>query len=138
METITLSTPALLFSAISLIMLAFTNRFLSLSVLVRSLRDKYVETKDVAILEQLHNLRKRLYLIRTMQVLGISSLLLCVASMMLIYLRLQLSGEVVFGVAMLLMIVSLVWSIREILISVKALDIHLKFLEKEKGRDGAA
>ena len=132
METITLGTPALLFSAISLIMLAFTNRFLSLSVLVRNLHDKYVETQDKNILDQIHNLRKRLYLIRTMQVLGISSLLLCVVSMLFIYLTIQIIGEIVFGMALLLMIISLIWSIREIIISVKALDLHLRFIEENK------
>jgi hypothetical protein len=118
-------------------MLAFTNRFISLSVLVRGLRDKYVETKDHVILEQIQNLRKRLYLIRTMQVLGISSMLLCVVSMLLMYVKFQLGGEIVFGFAMLLMIISLIWSIREIIISVQALDLHLKFLEKSKD-DGRA
>jgi len=110
-------------------MLAFTNRFLSLSVLVRNLRDKYVETHNPDILSQLASLRKRLYLIKTMQILGVSSLLLCVASMFLIYIGMQTVAEISFGIALLLMIFSLIWSIREILISVEAIDMHLKFIE---------
>lgn len=73
---IDLTTPALLFSAISLIMLAYTNRFLSYAQLVRTLKDQYRENHSAVTAAQIANLRKRLYLTRAMQVTGIGSLLL--------------------------------------------------------------
>ena len=78
---IDLTTPALLFSAISLIMLAYTNRFLSYAQLVRTLKEQYMENPSSVKAAQIANLRKRLYLTRAMQVAGIGSLLLCVVSM---------------------------------------------------------
>ena len=85
---IDLTTPALLFSAISLIMLAYTNRFLSYAQLVRTLKDQYRENHSAVTAAQIINLRKRLYLTRAMQVTGIGSLLLCVVSMFLMYIQL--------------------------------------------------
>ena len=73
MEQLTLTTPALLFSAISLIMLAYTNRFLAYAAVVRSLHDKYLQKKDKALIKQIKNLKKRLYLTRSMQIFGISN-----------------------------------------------------------------
>ncbi len=132
-EHITLATPALLFSAISLLMLAFTNRFHSLAVLVRNLHAVYKERPDDVLYGQIRNLRIRLNLIRWMQVAGIASLLLCVLSMFLIYVRSLLAAEIVFGVALLLMIASLALSLWEIQISANALNLHLRDIE-EKGR----
>ena len=74
MNHLTLTTPALLFSAISLIMLAYTNRFLAYASVVRNLKEKFLQQKDDALLLQINNLRKRLYLTRSMQIFGISSL----------------------------------------------------------------
>ena len=73
---LTLTTPALLFSAISLIMLAYTNRFLAYASLVRSLHDKYIQSKEPVILWQIKNLKSRLYLTRSMQITGIFSFLI--------------------------------------------------------------
>ncbi len=129
MNELTLATPALLFSAISLIMLAYTNRFLAYANLVRSLHAKYQEEKDKVLLWQIKNLRRRLALTRGMQVLGISSLLLCVATMFLIYIGSLLFAEVVFGVALVLLIGSLALLIWEIQISTRALDLHLGDME---------
>jgi hypothetical protein len=130
---ITLSTPALLFSAISLLMLAFTNRFLALASLVRSLHAAYKERPNELVRGQIRNLRTRLGLIRWMQLAGIASLLLCVLSMFLIYLGSIGAAEVVFGVALVLMIASLGLSIWEIQISVHALNLHLSDIEHEEG-----
>lgn len=130
---IDLTTPALFFSAISLLMLAFTNRFLALAQLVRSLHEQYKEKPNNAIMGQIKNLRTRLHLIRSMQIAGISSLLLCVVCMFLIYIEEIIVAEFLFGISMVLLVVSLALSIREIVISVKALDIHLSDVE-ESGR----
>lgn len=129
MNELTLTTPALLFSAISLLLLAYTNRFLAYANVVRSLHERYKENPHSIIVGQIQNLRKRLILTRTMQLLGIGSLLLCVLCMFLIYIELQLSAEIIFGIALVMLIISLAISIREIQISVKALDLHLGDME---------
>jgi magnesium-transporting ATPase (P-type) len=129
-DRINLATPALLFSAISLLMLAFTNRFLALAALVRSLHAAYKEKPDEVLYGQIRNLRTRLDLIRWMQVLGIASLLLCVLSMLLVYTGSLGTAEVVFGIGLALMIASLALSLWEIQISVRALDLHLRDIEE--------
>lgn len=127
----TLTTPTLLFSAVSLIMLAYTNRFLSYAQLVRTLKEQYVKQHSEVTVAQINNLRKRLYLTRSMQVLGISSLFFCVITMFLIYIGLNTLSVYIFGFALLLLIASLGVSIWEIHISVKALEIHLKDMEND-------
>ncbi len=130
MEQLTLTTPSLLFSAISLLMLAYTNRFLSYAQLVRTLKERFVVDKDSVALPQIKNLRKRLNLIRSMQIYGILSLLLCVVSMFFIYIAMYITAAYVFGIALILLIISLALCVREILISIHALDVYLKDMEK--------
>jgi hypothetical protein len=129
---LTLTTPALLFSAISLLLLAYTNRFLALAQLVRNLHALYKQNPDNVLLGQIKNLRIRVHIIRYMQIAGITSLLLCVLSMFLIYVGEDIWSELMFGIALLLLIVSLALSIWEIQISVKAIDLHLSDIEKNK------
>ncbi len=125
MFELSLTTPSLLFSAISLIMLAYTNRFLSYASVVRTLKEKHMKEPDPRNLAQIDNLRKRLYLTRAMQILGISSLLLCVVAMFFIYILWYTPAIWVFGAALLLLAASLGVCIWEINISVKALELHL-------------
>ena len=128
-----LTTPSLLFSAISLILLANTNRFLSYASVVRALKEKHQQTHDPKDIAQIANLRKRLYLTRSMQILGILSLLLCVIAMFFIYVSWQIFAAWIFGIALLLLAASLCVCIWEINISVKALEIHLEDISsKEK------
>lgn len=129
MEELTLTTPALLFSAISLIMLAYTNRFLAYAAIIRNLSDKYLERKEAVLIRQINNLKLRLHLTRWMQILGISSLLLCVLTMFLIYIEIHNAAVWVFGLALLLLILSLAFLIREIQISTLALEHHLNDME---------
>jgi hypothetical protein len=128
---IDLSTPALLFPAISLLFLAYTNRFLSLANLVRALHAEYRQKPDDRILGQIHNLRRRIYLIRNMQGCGLLSMIGCLVSMLLVYLEMQEIGRPVFGLSVLLLIISLALSFREIQISVQALDLHLRDMESK-------
>lgn len=121
-----LTTPSLLFSAISLILLAYTNRFLSYASVVRALKEKHQQSHDPKDIAQIDNLRKRLYLTRSMQILGIMSLLFCVIAMFFIYVSWQIIAAWVFGIALLLLAASLCVCIWEINISVKALEIHLQ------------
>lgn len=134
MKEFTLTTPALLFSAISLILLAYTNRFLSYAALIRDLHSKFQINKDEILLGQIANLRRRLYLTKNMQIFGVSSLFLCVFTMFLIYTGYQDEAFWVFGIALLLLIISLGLSILEIQISVRALDLHLSNMEDGKGK----
>jgi hypothetical protein len=129
MEELTLITPTFLFSAISLILLAYTNRFLAYAQLVRTLKDKYMEEKSAITKAQINNLRRRLYLTKNMQLLGVASLLLCVATMFLIYVGLQTFSVYVFGLALVLLILSLSLSVAEIRISAKSLEIYLSNME---------
>jgi len=123
--TISLTTPALLFPAISLLLLAYTNRFLTIAGLIRTLHKNYIENADKNIKAQIFNLKRRVNLIKNMQIFGIVSLLLCVLSMFLIYEELQFYGSLIFGVSLVLLMISLILSIIEIQISVKALNIQL-------------
>lgn len=129
MEELSLTTPALLFSAVSLILLAYTNRFLSYAQLVRTLKEQHFQHPSKVTRSQIDNLRRRLHLTRTMQLLGVTSLFLCVVTMFLIYVGLMLLSAYVFGAALLLLVGSLGVSIWEIQISVRALEIHLKDME---------
>jgi|TARA_Y100000385_G_C12737887_1_gene485497 hypothetical protein len=133
-EALTLTTPALLFSAISLIMLAYTNRFLAYAAVVRNLHDKYLDKQDDLLIEQIKNLKKRLGLTRAMQILGITSLLLCVFTMFLVYVHYVVLATWVFGIALLLLILSLSLLIWEIQISTYALSLHLRDIEDQLKR----
>ncbi len=133
MQELTLITPTFLFSAISLILLAFTNRFLSYAQLVRTLKDRYMDDHSAITRAQIMNLRKRLYLTKNMQLFGVASLLMCVVTMFLIYIGLQTISVYVFGFAILSLIISLSLSVWEIQISANSLKIYLSDMEK-KGR----
>lgn len=129
MEELTLITPTFLFSAVSLILLAYTNRFLSYAQLVRTLKDKYMIDHSAITHAQIMNMKKRLALTKYMQLSGVMSLLLCVATMFMIYLGAQLISAYIFGLALLLLIISLGLSVWEIQISVKSLKIHLSDMQ---------
>lgn len=129
MSEINLTTPALLFPAISLLLLAYTNRFLAVASLIRQLHSDYQKHPNQILIGQIQNLRKRVILIRNMQALGISSLFLCVLCMFLFFAGRYTSGEIIFGISLLLLLASLGLSIWEIQISVNALNIQLSDLE---------
>jgi len=129
MEELTLTTPALLFSAISLIMLAYTNRFLAYAAVIRNLHDEYLEKQDDSLIQQIKNLKLRLNLTRWMQIFGITSLLLCVLTMFLIYIDQHIIAVWIFGIALILLILSLTLLVKEIQISAQALKLHLSDIE---------
>ena len=123
-----LATPALLFSATSLILLAYTNRFLTIAQIIRSLKKNYDEDRNSTILEQIKNLNLRLNLIRYMQLFGVLSLFLSVFAMLLLFINQQLTGIYLFGFSLFSLLVSLGISFWEISISVSALQLHLSDL----------
>jgi hypothetical protein len=127
--TIDLTTPALLFPAISLLLLAYTNRFLALAALIRALHAQYQRNPDELMREQISHLRHRVEMIRNMQVFGVLSLLLCVVCMFVLFGGYVLAGKIIFAVSLMLLIVSLAISMREVQISVTALNLHLRDME---------
>ena len=128
---LSLNTPALLFPAISLLLLAYTNRFLGIASLIRQLHKQFKEELSELILSQISNLRLRIKLIRDMQFLGILCIFSCVISMFLIYISYTTAAEIIFGISLLLLIGSLSFSIWEIRVSIKALTIQLSDIEDE-------
>jgi hypothetical protein len=124
-----LTTPALLFPAISLLLLAYTNRFLTLASLIRELHRSYKSNPDQLILAQISNLRYRVVLIRNMQVYGIASFFLCVLCMFVLFAGQELMGKVIFALSLIALMVSLAISFREIQVSVDALNYRLSDLE---------
>ena len=126
---ITLTTPGLLFSAISLLLLAYTNRFLTLANLIRTLHDQYEETGDKKKRDQIQNLEKRVSLIKNMQLLGIGSLFVSVFCMVALFAGFIIVGKILFGLSLIMLLISLGLSIIEIQISVDALNIQLRDLE---------
>ncbi|MDG5765896.1 DUF2721 domain-containing protein [Balneolales bacterium ANBcel1] len=127
-----LATPALLFPAISLLLLAYTNRFLTLATLIRNLHKRYQEDGDPALVSQIANLRLRTRLIRDMQVLGVISLFLSALCMLLLFQGYITAAEYTFGASMLFLLASLGLSIWEIQISIRALNIQLSDMSGEK------
>ena len=125
-----LSTPALLFSAITLLMLAYTNRFLAIATLIRGLHKNYLKAPDQEIIvEQIHNLRRRLTLIKNMQLFGVFSFLGCVVCMFLLFQGFTVIAIWVFMVSMGTLLISLGISLVEIQISTKALNLELSDME---------
>ncbi|WP_418263833.1 DUF2721 domain-containing protein [Flavobacterium faecale] len=126
-----IETPALLFSATSLILLAYTNRFLTVATIVRSLKDTYEKEESRIILLEIKNLNLRLTLIRYMQLFGVCSLFLSVFSMLLLFITQQEIALYLFGFSLLSLLISLGLSFWEISISVQALKVHLSGIIKK-------
>lgn len=127
-----ITTPALLFPAISLLLLAYTNRFLALASLVRDLHAQLIERPEPGIAGQIANLKRRIRIIKLMQLFGVSSFFLCVLVMLLLFMGALVPGEVVFGASLVFLLGSLGLSLRELAISADALDI---LLDADKSRD---
>lgn len=127
---ISINTPALLFPAISLIMLAYTNRFLALSNRVRSLHDKYAQHNQKQIIHgQIKNLRYRLKLIKNMQALGVITFLSSIFCMYLIYINSMLFAHFIFAFSLITFAASLLLSLLEIKLSTKAIELELSDIE---------
>ena len=128
---ITFNTPALLFPAISLLLLAYTNRFLALANLVRRLHDEYKRgEKGAGIIYQIQSLRRRLILVRYMQGLGVFSFVCCVVTMYSIYSEWQVAAKYIFAVSLLSLLISLIISLIEIAQSTKAIEVELSDIEE--------
>lgn len=126
---LTLTTPALLFPAISLLLLAYSGRFLALASLMRELYARYKTEPDPKIKGQLNNLRYRIIIIRNMQAFGVASFFGCVLCMFLLFAGQNELGKWTFGASLLLLLVSLGLSLREIQVSIDALSLQLDDLK---------
>lgn len=128
---ITFNTPALLFPAISLLLLAYTNRFLALANLVRRLHDEYKrEEKNPILLRQIKGLKQRINLVRYMQALGVFSFLCCVVTMYSIYSNWPEGSRYIFALSLLSLLASLIISLLEISLSTRALELELSDIEE--------
>lgn len=129
--TINITTPALLFPAISLLLLAYTNRFLAIATLIRTLNARHQENPyhQPHMAKQIKNLKTRLSLIKNMQLFGILSFFLCVLSMFMLFQNNVIIGNYVFGGSMIFLLLSLGISLIEIQISTKALNLELSNME---------
>ena len=131
MFDISINTPALLFPAITLLMLASTNRFLSLAALVRKLHDEYMRgEKENHILFQIKNLRSRINLIRYMQTFGVLSFLCCVICMYSIYRGWMTVAHWIFAGSLISLAISIIFSLIEIHKSTRALELELSDIEE--------
>ncbi|WP_291136112.1 DUF2721 domain-containing protein [Flavobacterium sp. UBA7663] len=128
---LSIETPALLFSATSLILLAYTNRFLTIAQIIRNLKKNYDDNHNKNILLEIKNLNLRLTLIRYMQLFGVMCLFLSVFAMLLLYVNQENLGIYFFGSSLLCLLISLGISFWEISISVNALRVHLKDLSED-------
>jgi len=127
-----LTTPALLFPAISLLLLAYTNRFLVLAQLIRQLKQMDSEDDHALIARQIGMLRKRIVLTKRMQTFGVLSFFLCTVSMFLLFLGSEMPGIVAFGISLVLLSLSLLYSLYEIQISTNAINVELSNFEARK------
>ena len=131
---LTISTPALLFSTVSLMMIAFTNRYLAIASLIRELHEKFQANKGGTYVDQIKSLHRRLYLIRNIQIIIVSSLLLSSVCILLILQNLQLAALILFYGALVMQIVALGLSVWEISMSISALKIELSDMEDQLDR----
>lgn len=122
----TITTPAVLFPAISLLILAYMNKFLAITSLIRTLKERYIEDEDENILAQIRNLRRRMIIIRNMQWLAVFALFLCILSMYFIFENQHITAKNLFVAGMIALMVSLFLSLREIHLSIVAISLELK------------
>lgn len=127
---ITLATPALLFPAITLLLLAYANRFFNLSKLIRELHAQKDESQKESARRQIGNLRRRLGYIKWMQVYGILGIQACMLTMLAVFFKAQQIAQWLLLLGMILLLVSLMYALRELFLSDKALSIALQDMEK--------
>ena len=125
----TSTTPALLFPAISLLLLAYTNRFLVLAQLTRQLNEVNKKEMRETIVQQLSSLRTRLLLVKLMQSFGVVSFLMCTMSMFALFLEYVFIGKILFGLSLIVLSISLLFSLYEVIISMDAINAELESME---------
>src|SRR6218665_823040 len=104
---ITLTTPAILFSTVSLLYVAYTTRFVAISNLIRTLKTRFESGHEEAVLHQIKNLKIRVLLVRNMQLSGILAIIVSCISIVFIYFGKQNMGFIFFGISLLFLIYSM-------------------------------
>lgn len=127
---ITITTPALLFPAVTFLLIAYTSRFLAIGARIRTLYERYQTSSDEVILCQIASLKRRVVLIRNMQACGVAGIFLCVCCMLVLFVGWTLAGKVLFVGSLVLLLCSLSISLVEIIMSVDALNLELRDFEK--------
>jgi len=122
---LTLSIPALLFPAISLSMLAYNARYLAIAALIRQLHKQYQEKASRVLGIQVRQLERRLKIIKNMQAVAILSFLFSAITMFLIYIEQDFWANLIFGISLLALMISLVLSLIEVQLSTNSLKIQL-------------
>ena len=128
--TMTITTPSLLFPAISLLLLAYTNRFLVITKVIRELAQLAVETDEDLLTRQIQSLKTRIQLIRAMQMLAVLSFVVCTLSMLALFVGVTVYGEILFGLALALLTFSLLVSLFEVHMSTKAISFEIERLSR--------
>lgn len=131
---ITITTPALLFPAVTFLLVAYTNRSLAIGSRIRNLSDRYQTNSDEMVFKQIISLKRRVVLIRNMQACGVAGLFLCVLCMLLLFAGFFTAGKIAFVSSLVLVLASLGISLHEIYLSVDALNLELLNLEKLMGK----
>lgn len=126
---ITITTPALLFPAISVLFLAYANRYLAITNRTRELHSLFKATQSFYAKKQVDSLRKRIRLIILMQLFAVMGIICCVLTMGLVFLDMQWMATASFLTGMILIVLSLLVSLWELLISTQALNIELQNIE---------
>lgn len=122
----TITTPSLLFPAISLLLLAYTNRFVVLTNVIRQLSSVENATSQVLVRRQMDNLRLRIQVIRRMQAFGVLSFVFCTLAMFALLMQWSLAGQLLFANSLVLLVISLLFSFYEVNISTEAINIELE------------
>lgn len=129
-----LSTPALLFPAIAILMLGYVNRYIGAANVIRSFKKDYDSGyKHNDLTKQLNILKKRIELMRGMLLVGASSLILACLSMLFIFVNNQLAGKGAFGLSLLGLVLSLFASLYETSLSNRSLILEIDdMIHREK------
>lgn len=122
----TITTPSLLFPAISLLLLAYTNRFVVLTNVIRQLSSSDEAISRDVVRRQIDNLRTRVQIIRAMQAFGVLSFVFCTLSMFALLLQWLMPGQWLFAASLILLVISLLCSFYEVHISTNAINIELE------------
>ena len=130
--TLNITDPAFIFPGISLLFLAFTNRYLALANIVRQLNKIIDQGEDENREKQISNLETRIKLIKYMQAVGVLAFIFCVLSMISLFIENQIFGRLFFACSLFSLLISLLISLIEILQSGQTLKIELQRTHKNK------
>ena len=124
---------ALMFPAIPLLMSVYSNRFHTLSKLIRELHDEHVYEKHIPPewKKQFINLSSRIPIIRWTIMFASFGFLFNMLTVFALYLDEVFLARIIFGSCCLSMIISIIFFIREIQISTNALRLHMSDMDVE-------